>query len=54
MQKDKESKSMLTAPPEDNRVLCPFCMKKFAVATAERHVPLCEAKQKDLKLKQAL
>ncbi|TNV73828.1 hypothetical protein FGO68_gene15711 [Halteria grandinella] len=35
----------------DNRVQCPYCLKRFANETAERHVPLCERKTRDLKNK---
>ena len=35
----------------DERVQCQYCEKKFAPATADRHIPLCEKKTKDLKFK---
>jgi hypothetical protein len=32
--------------PEDDRVTCPHCNRKFAEQAAERHIPICERTQK--------
>ena len=32
----------------DSRVKCSFCGRKFEEKVAERHIPFCEAKSKQL------
>jgi len=35
----------------DDRIQCKFCGRKFAAQAAEKHIPFCEKKSKEKKLK---
>jgi desulfoferrodoxin (superoxide reductase-like protein) len=44
---------MISDNMTSNLTQCKFCMRKFNDSAAQKHIPVCERKSKENKMKQA-